>query len=82
MRVPGSSRIVLIPGLTDRAHGQYNAGLTQLSGEVGYGMAIQKLAVAPFAGLAWAHRCRPWGDWGDDTAGKQKMQKKQKIVRV
>jgi outer membrane autotransporter protein len=50
-----SSRYVLLPGLSDNAHGQYNAGLTQVFDEIGYGMALQNVAVEPFAGLAWAH---------------------------
>lgn len=50
-----SSRYVLLPGLGDNAQGQYNAGLTQVFDEVGYGMAFQNVAVEPFAGLAWAH---------------------------
>ena len=50
-----SSRYVLLPGLGDNAQSQYNAGLTQVFDEVGYGMAFQNVAVEPFAGLAWAH---------------------------
>ncbi|TCT05513.1 autotransporter outer membrane beta-barrel domain-containing protein [Aquabacter spiritensis] len=50
-----TSRTILIPGLTESAQGQYNAGLTQVFGEIGYGMTFQSVAVEPFAGLAWAH---------------------------
>nr|WP_272211905.1 autotransporter outer membrane beta-barrel domain-containing protein [Marinicella sp. W31]MDC2877795.1 autotransporter domain-containing protein [Marinicella sp. W31] len=50
-----TSRGIQLPGLVTGTDGQFNAGLTQVFGEVGYGMAIEDLALEPFAGLAWAH---------------------------
>ncbi|WP_246504753.1 autotransporter outer membrane beta-barrel domain-containing protein [Microvirga antarctica] len=50
-----TSRVVVFPGVSDSAHAQYNAGLFQMFGEVGYGIALGKVALEPFAGLAWAH---------------------------
>ena len=50
-----ASRSVQLPGIADTAKGQYNAGLTQVFGEIGYGLAVQSVALEPFAGLAWAH---------------------------
>ncbi len=50
-----TSRAVVFPGFGDSAHGHYNAGLLQMFGEVGYGIALGQVAIEPFAGLAWAH---------------------------
>ncbi len=50
-----ASRSVRLPGQGGTAEGQYNAGLTQAFGEIGYGMTLQNVALEPFAGLAWAH---------------------------
>ncbi len=50
-----TTRTVIYPGVSEIAQGQYNAGLFQMFGEVGYGMAFGTFAIEPFAGLAWAH---------------------------
>ncbi len=50
-----TSRSISLPALATSANGQFNAGLTQIFGEIGYGMEFQDVAVEPFAGLAWAH---------------------------
>lgn len=50
-----TSRGIALPALATSADGQFNAGLTQVFGEIGYGMEFQEMAIEPFAGLAWAH---------------------------
>ena len=45
----------MFPGFGDSARGHYNAGLLQMFGEVGYGIALGQVAIEPFAGLAFAH---------------------------
>lgn len=50
-----TSRAVVFPGFGDSARGHYNAGLLQMFGEVGYGIALGQVAIEPFAGLAFAH---------------------------
>ena len=50
-----TNRFIAIPGLTERATASYDAGTTQVFGEVGYGMRFGASAVEPFAGLAWVH---------------------------
>ena len=50
-----TDRTIAFPGFADQAHADYGAGETQLFGEIGYGMAFGRLAVEPFAGLAWVH---------------------------
>jgi outer membrane autotransporter protein len=34
---------------------RYNAGETQLFGELGYGLSFGQIAAEPFVGLAWVH---------------------------
>ena len=51
----GTSRAVLFPGFLDNATAHYSASTSQVFGEVGYGFAVGKLAIEPFAGLAYVH---------------------------
>lgn len=39
----------------EQANAEYDGGTAQVFGEIGYGFAIQKLALEPFAGLAYVH---------------------------
>ncbi|MEJ0011046.1 MAG: autotransporter domain-containing protein [Bauldia sp.] len=48
-----TSRSVEFPGVTDRLTGNYNAGTAQVFGELGYGMRAGKVALEPFANLAY-----------------------------
>jgi outer membrane autotransporter protein len=48
-------RQIAFPGFMDRDTARFNAGTGQLFGELGYGAAIQSVAVEPFAGLAFVH---------------------------
>jgi outer membrane autotransporter protein len=50
-----TSRAIAFPGFADRASADYDAGLGQIFGEIGYGMAIRGVAVEPFGGLSWVH---------------------------
>ncbi|WP_244644166.1 autotransporter outer membrane beta-barrel domain-containing protein [Azorhizobium oxalatiphilum] len=50
-----TTRTVQAVVFADRASAQYNAGLAQVFGEVGYGLSYGAVALEPFAGLAWAH---------------------------
>jgi outer membrane autotransporter protein len=51
----GTSRSVLFPGFVDSVTAHYSASTSQVFGEVGYGFAVGKLAIEPFAGLAYVH---------------------------
>ncbi|MFT4117086.1 autotransporter domain-containing protein [Bradyrhizobium sp.] len=51
----GTSRSVLFPGFFDSVTAHYHASTSQVFGEVGYGFAVGKLAIEPFAGLAYVH---------------------------
>jgi outer membrane autotransporter protein len=50
-----TTRSVLFPGFAENATANYGAGGGQAFGEIGYGVAIGKLAAEPFAGLAYVH---------------------------
>ncbi len=50
-----ASRTISYPGYSDRAEADYNAGTAQAFAEVGYGFAVQSVALEPFAGLAWVN---------------------------
>ena len=50
-----TSRIVALPGFSDTPTGHYNGGTGQIFGEAGYGIALGKVAIEPFAGAAWVH---------------------------
>jgi outer membrane autotransporter protein len=51
----GTSRSILFPGFVDSVTAHYSASTSQVFGEVGYGFAVGKLAIEPFAGLAYVH---------------------------
>ncbi len=48
-----TDRAVAIGSFTDALHGIYNAGTTQVFGELGYGLAMEKLSLEPFANLTY-----------------------------
>ncbi|WP_065092054.1 MULTISPECIES: autotransporter domain-containing protein [unclassified Rhizobium] len=48
-----TSRNVMFPGYSDSLKGDYNAGTTQVFGELGYGMHAGNVAFEPFANLAY-----------------------------
>lgn len=51
-----TSRTILFPGFAQQTGAQYDGGTAQVFGEVGYkGLALQALALEPFAGVAWVH---------------------------
>lgn len=50
-----ASRTIAFPGFLEQASAQYDGGTAQVFAEVGYGFAVQALALEPFAGLAWVH---------------------------
>jgi outer membrane autotransporter protein len=50
-----ASRIIAYPGYVGQANADYDGGTAQVFGELGYGFALQKLALEPFAGLAYVH---------------------------
>ena len=50
-----TTRQIAFPGFMDRDTARFNAGTGQVFGELGYGTAIQSVAVEPFAGLAYVH---------------------------
>ncbi len=50
-----TTREIAFPGFMDRAAARFNAGTGQVFGELGYGVAVQSVAVEPFAGLAVVH---------------------------
>ena len=50
-----TTRSVLFPGFAEKATAKYGAGEAQAFGEIGYGVALGKLAAEPFAGLAYVH---------------------------
>lgn len=49
------SRTVALPGVLEMADAQYDGGTGQLFAEVGYGFALQGIAIEPFAGIAYVH---------------------------
>ncbi|OJV00797.1 MAG: hypothetical protein BGO16_17130 [Nitrobacter sp. 62-23] len=48
-------RAVAIPGFSDNLSARYNAGTTQVFGELGYGMAAAGARFEPFANLAYVN---------------------------
>lgn len=50
-----TNRSVAFPGFSDTLAGSYDAGLTQLFGEVGYVMKAGEVDFEPFGSLAYAH---------------------------
>ncbi|MBB3769645.1 outer membrane autotransporter protein [Angulomicrobium tetraedrale] len=50
-----ASRTIAFPGYAQQASAAYDGSTAQVFGEVGYGFAVQGLAVEPFAGLAYVH---------------------------
>lgn len=51
----GTNRSILFPGFVDNTTARYGAGTSQVFGEVGYARAFGKVAIEPFAGLAYVH---------------------------
>src|SRR5262249_22348331 len=50
-----ASRSVFFPGFADQAKARFHGNVGQVFGEVGYGMAFDRVAVEPIAGLAYVH---------------------------
>jgi subtilase-type serine protease len=50
-----ANRRIAYPGYSERAQADYDAGTAQAFAEVGYGFAVQSVAIEPFAGLAWVN---------------------------
>ena len=50
-----TNRMVLFPGFAEATDANYNAGTTQVFGEVGYARALGNIAIEPFAGAAYVH---------------------------
>ncbi|SHE85763.1 outer membrane autotransporter barrel domain-containing protein [Kaistia soli DSM 19436] len=50
-----ADRTIAYSGSLQQANAQYNGGTAQAFGEVGYGFAVSKLALEPFAGLAFVN---------------------------
>jgi len=50
-----ASRAVFFPGFADQAKARFHGNVGQVFGEVGYGMAFDRLAVEPIAGLSYVH---------------------------
>ena len=50
-----AARTIAYPGYSDEAKAEYNAGTAQTFAEIGYGFAVQSLAIEPFANLAWVN---------------------------
>jgi outer membrane autotransporter protein len=50
-----TSRMVAVPGVGGSTHAQFNGNTSQVFGEVAYSMAYNKIAIEPFAGLAYVH---------------------------
>jgi outer membrane autotransporter protein len=50
-----TSRTVAVPGFTDRTRGRFNGYTAQIFSEVAYSMAVNRVAIEPFAGLAHVH---------------------------
>ncbi|WP_430650032.1 autotransporter outer membrane beta-barrel domain-containing protein [Bradyrhizobium ivorense] len=45
---------MIFPGFFDTARARYDATTAQVFGEIGYGLSLGRVALEPFAGLAWA----------------------------
>ena len=50
-----ADRTIAYPGYSERARADYDAGTTQAFAEIGYGFAVQSVAIEPFANLAWVN---------------------------
>jgi outer membrane autotransporter protein len=50
-----TSRTIAFPGFIDSARARYEGGTGQIFGEIGYGVALGRIAAEPFVGLAWVH---------------------------
>jgi outer membrane autotransporter protein len=50
-----TSRTVAFPGFADRTRGRFNGYTAQIFSEVAYSMAVNRVAIEPFAGLAYVH---------------------------
>jgi len=50
-----TSRGIFFPGFTDKAKASFHGNVGQVFGEVGYGMAFNRVAVEPLVGLAYVH---------------------------
>jgi outer membrane autotransporter protein len=50
-----ANRSIGFPGFVDTARARYGATTAQIFGEVGYGVTLGRIAVEPFAGLAFVH---------------------------
>ncbi|OYX63911.1 MAG: autotransporter outer membrane beta-barrel domain-containing protein, partial [Rhizobiales bacterium 32-66-11] len=48
-----ATRTIAYPGLAQQANATYDGGTGQVFAEVGYGFAVQSIALEPFAGIAW-----------------------------
>ena len=48
-----TTRTIAFPGLAQQASATYDGGTGQVFAEVGYGFAVQSIALEPFAGIAW-----------------------------
>jgi fibronectin-binding autotransporter adhesin len=51
----GTTRDISLPDLVDRATAGYGGHIQQVFGELGYGLAVDPIAVEPFGGLAFVH---------------------------
>ena len=50
-----TSRAIFFPGFTDKANAHFHGNVGQVFGEVGYGIALNQVAIEPIAGLAYVH---------------------------
>nr|HML27403.1 autotransporter outer membrane beta-barrel domain-containing protein [Hyphomicrobium sp.] len=50
-----AERTIAYPGYAEKAKAEYDGGTAQGFAEVGYGFAVQKVAVEPFAGVAFVN---------------------------
>jgi outer membrane autotransporter protein len=50
-----AERTIAYPGYAEKAKADYNGGTAQVFAEVGYGFAVQSVAVEPFASLAFVN---------------------------
>nr|WP_236000403.1 autotransporter domain-containing protein [Bradyrhizobium uaiense] len=50
-----TDRAIVFPGFVDAAKASYDAHTAQVFGEIGRGFALDRVALEPFAGLAYVH---------------------------
>jgi outer membrane autotransporter protein len=50
-----TSRMIAVPGIGGSAQARFNGNTSQVFGEVAYSMAFNRIAIEPFAGLAYVH---------------------------